>query len=207
MEGHRQLLDSYRARSGEPILEMPFERAMDIANAALGRRMAVEPSLAVEAALWWYLPITWIGCVGVLVDKSSGSAHVLGSAVPLELWLWASNKGFRDPSDFVLQAVLDRPRALDLLDQLQLVGLAELPPRPRLRGAERTDGALAVRRRQRNRITSLRQRQLEAIVDGALPISLRACFSAWSLQRLREVEANLPVRYALVPRPSDDDFA
>jgi hypothetical protein len=54
-----------------------------------------------------------------------------------------------------------------------------------------------MRRRQRNAIDALRQRQLESIVDGPLPMRLRCAGLPWILGYLQANEADLPIRFRL----------
>lgn len=46
-----------------------------------------------------YIPIGWIGCIGFLVERSSGSAILLGSGIGLNVHVWAYYRGFADGED------------------------------------------------------------------------------------------------------------
>jgi hypothetical protein len=197
------VLDRYRLRPDEPRLDLPFDAALACANALLDRTVAVDPAGVVEGAAWWYLPITWIGCVGLLVDKVTRRASVLGSAIALDDWLWAANQGYREPSDLVLDAVLDRAWTLALVDRLQPDGLVELPPRKKLAPTERTEAVLAQRRSQRDAIAQLRKQQLARILDAKPPILIESSRVAWILRGLRALGPGAPIRYRFLPRRID----
>lgn len=42
------------------------------------------------------LPIGWIGCSGVLVERATGQVHILGSGFPAATHIWAWYRGFAD---------------------------------------------------------------------------------------------------------------
>jgi hypothetical protein len=69
-----------------------------------------------------YLPIRWIGCVGVLVSKADGRVMVLGSGVQLSAHVWAYYRGFADGetsterlNDLVIVRIADERKTEDVL--------------------------------------------------------------------------------------------
>jgi hypothetical protein len=69
-----------------------------------------------------YLPITWIGCVGVLVSKADGRVMALGSPVHVSAHVWAYYRGFADGdttderlNDLIILRITDERRTEDVL--------------------------------------------------------------------------------------------
>jgi hypothetical protein len=74
------LLDRYRCRPNEPsVLPMPWTEAVARVAEELGHPIDVAPDGACEAATWWFVPFSWIGCSGFFVDKTDGFVLQLGT--------------------------------------------------------------------------------------------------------------------------------
>lgn len=71
-----------------------------------------------ESDRWWFFPVRQIGSRGVVVDKTTGEVHVLGSAAPLEDQLWMHDLGVRDSNDFVIDAIDDRENTIEAVARL-----------------------------------------------------------------------------------------
>lgn len=62
-----------------------------------------------------YIPICWIGCAGFLVERASWNPILLGSAMVLEVHVWAYYRGFADGqtpaacrNDLIITSIHDR---------------------------------------------------------------------------------------------------
>jgi hypothetical protein len=65
-----------------------------------------------ESANWWFFGTREIGCKGVIIDKRDGSLTRIGSAYPVDDFLWGYDAGIREePVDFVVTEVFDQLRA------------------------------------------------------------------------------------------------
>ncbi len=55
----------------------------------------------IETDRWWYIPFTWIGCAGFIVNKEDLYVNWLGSALTLEQCFWGQDHGvYCDLVDF-----------------------------------------------------------------------------------------------------------
>lgn len=97
-----------------------------------------------ESANWWFFGTREIGCKGIIIDKRDGSLTRIGSAYPVDDFLWGYDVGIREePVDFVVTEVFDHVRATTWLYESGFEGsrvyvrekLAKLPAIwPALRG-------------------------------------------------------------------------
>src|SRR5687768_6533534 len=97
-EEHRALLATYAVREDDPArLPMTLDEAA--VHMSAFHRSPIAPgdrrdegmfcaADALEAATWWYLPYSWIGCSGFVVEKATGQVHQMGSGAGLETYLW-----------------------------------------------------------------------------------------------------------------------
>jgi hypothetical protein len=70
----------------------------------------------VDYGSFWYFPVWWIGCCGVLVDRELGALCTLGSGLPIETWVEAYRLGLRyDWERWTITRVIDLPQAVELL--------------------------------------------------------------------------------------------
>jgi len=47
----------------------------------LGRATSFDPARCVEGESWWFLPESWIGMIGFIVEKPTGAIFPLGSGI------------------------------------------------------------------------------------------------------------------------------
>jgi hypothetical protein len=122
-EEQRVMYARYAVREGDPArLPMTLEEAAVRVSAHLGGPLRIDASgdegtfdsrQALEAATWWYVPYSWIGCAGFVVEKATGQVHQMGSNAGLDTYLWAQARGLLwDRADLVIDAVRDRDAAI-----------------------------------------------------------------------------------------------
>jgi hypothetical protein len=123
-EARRQLKATYAVRDGDPD-RLPMTLAEADARVIAHDRLALAdeepflPDAALEASTWWYVPRSWIGCAGYIVEKADGTVHALGSCHDLALCFWAQTRGLlRDVGDLVVDTVADHERASATLAQV-----------------------------------------------------------------------------------------
>jgi hypothetical protein len=88
-----------------------------------------------ESAEYWIFPTRTNGCLGAIFDRRAGKAIAMGSAFPIELWIWGYERGLLDEdygaSNLIVTEVRDRGRAVHALRRLgagfKSADLAELP--------------------------------------------------------------------------------
>lgn len=67
----------------------------------------------------FYIPYTWIGCVGYLVDRTTSKVMALGSGIAVETQIWALYRGIRDDhNNLEILAVHDMVELESLLRQV-----------------------------------------------------------------------------------------
>jgi hypothetical protein len=74
-----------------------------------------------HCADWWYIPYTWIGCSGFIVNTKDGYVNWLGSGlITLQEFFWGHNRGiFCDLVDFEFASNTDKSVAAKLLEKFQ----------------------------------------------------------------------------------------
>jgi hypothetical protein len=77
-----------------------------------------------ETPDYWIFPARTTGCHGAFYDRRTERAVVMGSAFPIELWIWGYERGLLDPEwsegNLVITEIRDRDRALPALRRLGL---------------------------------------------------------------------------------------
>ena len=97
------------------------EIAREIAQRAAGDRQRIDAVRCTETRVGWYFPYApasemMAGSNGVIVNKQSGRALVLGSAFPVERDIKAFDEGFQYPAyDLVVLDIRDRSRTVETL--------------------------------------------------------------------------------------------
>jgi hypothetical protein len=121
VEERQQMYATYAVCDGDPA-RLPMTLGEADARVLAHRRAGLadldppSPNEALEAATWWYIPRSWIGCAGYVVEKADGAVFELGSCHSLELCFWAQARGLlRDVGDLVIDGVADRERAVATL--------------------------------------------------------------------------------------------
>jgi hypothetical protein len=70
----------------------------------------------VETERWWYIPFSWIGCAGFIVNKDDLYVNWLGSCLSLEQCFWGHDHGvICDLVDFTFSSDTDKSLAVRLL--------------------------------------------------------------------------------------------
>lgn len=105
-------------------------RAADVVSASVGREARHDAREVLLNEDLVYIPYGWIGCVGFLVPRSTGSPILLGSGVPRHVHVWAYYRGFADgetsadrPNDLVVIEVREREATARALARV-----GEVPP-------------------------------------------------------------------------------
>ena len=94
------------------------ETARTLAQKAVGDQQLIDPDRYTETREGWYFPYARqsemvVGSNGVIVNKRSGRAFVLGSAFPIERDIKAFDEGFQfDLYDLVILEICDHPRTV-----------------------------------------------------------------------------------------------
>ena len=93
------------------------QRTIKDAEDAIRKRFAAEgfkgqrkydPARVIETSRWWYIPFTWIGCAGFIINKSDLYVNWLGSILPLSVAIWGHDRGiFNDWVDFTFDPATD----------------------------------------------------------------------------------------------------
>jgi hypothetical protein len=52
------------------------------------------PEGIVERSDYWFLPVGFVGSVGIIIDKASGRLHVMGSSLSQDDFFWGHENGF-----------------------------------------------------------------------------------------------------------------
>jgi hypothetical protein len=71
-----------------------------------------------ETAAYWVFPTLQNGSFGAFIDRRAGRAVAMGSAFPIELWIWGYERGLvghEEAGDLVVTQVHDRDRAVYVL--------------------------------------------------------------------------------------------
>jgi len=75
-----------------------------------------------ETPDYWVFPARTNGCLGAIFDRRAKCALAMGSAFPIELWIWGHERGLFDAEDsagdLVVTEIPDRNRAVDALRRL-----------------------------------------------------------------------------------------
>lgn len=85
----------------------------------------------IENTRWWYIPFSWIGCGGFIVNKHDRYVNWLGSGLTLEECFWGHDHGiFCDLVDFAFSPQTDKTLAARLLLKFKhtLPNALGLPP-------------------------------------------------------------------------------
>jgi hypothetical protein len=73
-----------------------------------------------ETDSWWYIPYTWIGCSGMIVNKSDLYVNWLGSALSVEECFWGHEHGiYSDLVDFTFALNTSRELAIKIISRFQ----------------------------------------------------------------------------------------
>lgn len=117
------LAKEFSLSRGEPRTE--FERtSLDRALKALRenlsqksrRSFSFDARNLLRGRNWWYVPYTWIGCRGFIIDSENGYVNSLGSALSLKDCFWGHEHGvFCDLVDFAFAPDTDTTLAAQLL--------------------------------------------------------------------------------------------
>ena len=132
-------LAGFDLRYPEPADEAVLRRAADVVSKREGREAVFEHADVLLNEDIVYVPYTWIGCVGFLVDRATWTPVLLGSGIPLRVHVWARYRGFADGdtsaerlNDLVVTAVNNRAATRQALARLRnLPDLDRLPFRLR----------------------------------------------------------------------------
>jgi hypothetical protein len=81
-------------------------RSLDRAIASIRKRLAAEkfggddvtydPQQLLRSRTWWYIPYSWIGCAGFIVNMGDGYVNWLGSPFRLRQCFWGHERGVYD---------------------------------------------------------------------------------------------------------------
>jgi hypothetical protein len=106
------------SRSPAPPGEISFDDALSVAE-ALG--YPIDPHSIRATSTFFLFPVYQIGTCAVLIEKRSGRVVKFGSAFPVDDWLWGYENSLLEepPSDLVIVDVMDRERAIKLLNELR----------------------------------------------------------------------------------------
>jgi hypothetical protein len=97
------------------VTEPELERLRDVANARLGPAVMLG-SVDVAGDIV-FVPLDRLDAVGLLLDRRTGDVEVLRSALPLELYVWAKQRGFRlhGANQLLIAKVHQHDAAVELL--------------------------------------------------------------------------------------------
>lgn len=94
---------------------MTFEQAQEIVDRLFANYM-YDPKYVGEYIDFWYFPVGEIGSLGLVIDKADGHLNILGSAFPLEYWLWGHRRGFKhDTYDLVITKINNFAETVDFI--------------------------------------------------------------------------------------------
>jgi hypothetical protein len=138
-EEQRVMYARYAVRADDPArVPMTLEEAAMRVSEHLGAVLRIDASgdegtfdsqEALEAATWWYVPYSWIGCAGFVVEKATGQVHRMGSNAGLDTYLWAQARGLLwERADLVIDAVRDRDVAIRWLRRVVCVPTSDHHP-------------------------------------------------------------------------------
>jgi hypothetical protein len=138
-EEQRVMYARYAVRADDPArVPMMLEEAAMRVSEHLGAVLRIDASgdegtfdsqEALEAATWWYVPYSWIGCAGFVVEKATGQVHRMGSNAGLDTYLWAQARGLLwERADLVIDAVRDRDVAIRWLRRVVCVPTSDHHP-------------------------------------------------------------------------------
>jgi hypothetical protein len=91
-----------------------------------------------EGEAFFYLPVTWIGCCGMLVLKKPGyDVVVFGSFVgaATHIWAWMRGVNFEGTNDLVIRAVHDERETLRCLKKIWTARYVNNTVKPQLRSS------------------------------------------------------------------------
>jgi len=85
----------------------------------------------VEKESYWFFPIGFMGSSGVIIDKSDGRLHVMGSSLSRAEMFWGHENGFSpEKLDIEIYEINDSKVTSNLVAGL-LVQLSKMPNQPR----------------------------------------------------------------------------